>query len=105
MAKKRKTKEEKIIARLRRELKETKKELKRLEKREAPKIKQVKKEPAPLPQTLATNLYLKRDLTKSLILSILALAIEFVVYWVITKGFDISTLPAQLKIINFRERG
>ena len=106
MAKKRKTKEEKIIARLRRELKEIKKELKQLKEERGEKSKKEKPEkearaPKPLDSNLyplTSNLYLKRDLTKSLILSILAIGIELVVYWLTIKGFDISNLPAQLKM-------
>lgn len=100
MAKNRKTKEGKIIARLRKELQAAQKELRQLKKEKTSKEKQFKSQDTILlPST--SPLYLKRDLTKSLIFSILALAIEFVVYWVFTKGFDISILPAQLKIINF----
>lgn len=98
MAKKRKTKEEKIAARLRRELKEIKRELKQLKQEETPKKKQVKKSKAPNLYFLASSPYLKRDLTKTLILSILAIGIELVVYLFTIKGFDISNLPAQLKM-------
>jgi uncharacterized membrane protein (DUF106 family) len=106
MAKKRKTREEKIIAQLRRELKEAKKELKGLkrEEKKLQKKKQVKKN-----KPLTSNLFLKMDLTKTLILSILAIATELVVYWLYhkantlevcwltIKGFDIFGLPARLK--------
>lgn len=94
MAKKRKTKEEKAIARLRRELKEIKRELKQLKKEELPK----KKQPIPNLYPLTSSPYFKRDLTKTLILSILAIGIELVVYLFTIKGFDISNLPAQLKM-------
>lgn len=98
MARKRKTREEKIIAQLRRELKESKKELKGFKKEKAPEKKTVKKRPVPETSiTLAFNPHLKRDLTKTLILSILAIATELVVYWFTARGYDILDLPARLK--------
>lgn len=107
MAKKRKTREEKIIASLRRELEKSKRELKKIKKKEEilPEKKQVKKSkttnlypPCLAGRQVTPNLYLKRDLTKTLTLSILAIGIELVVYWLTTKGISIFDLPAQLKI-------
>ena len=120
MAKKRKTKEQKIIAQLRRELQGAKKELKQFKKEEVVKKKPEKRKssklsvrnaftyasdarsPNPPPDLLrnskqAGNLYLKKDLTRTLILSILAIGIELMIYWLTIKGFDIFNLPAQLK--------
>ncbi len=95
MAKKRKTKEEKIIAQLRRELKEARKDFKKIEKKEVKEDKVTKLQP------LASSLYLKRDLTKALILSILAIGIELVLYCLALKGIDITDLPAHLKMFGF----
>lgn len=106
MAKKRKTREEKIIAGLKRELKEVKRKLKKIKKKEEilPEEKQVKKSkttnlypPFLAARQVTPDPYLKKDLTKTLILSILAIGIELVVYWLTTKGIGIFDMPAQLK--------
>lgn len=74
---KRRRKEERIIARLRKELKEVKEELKQFKKEELPK-----EEPAaPSLPLLNPSLYLKKDLIKTLILSLFAIGAELVVYW------------------------
>jgi len=101
MAKKRKTKEEKAIARLRRELKEIKRELKQFKEKKGERWIKEAKTPKPKISNLyplTSSPYFKRDLTKTLILSILAIGIELVVYLFTIKGFDISNLPAQLKM-------
>ena len=69
---KRKTREEKIIARLRKELTEVKKDLKQSKKKKEKKTSS--------PHFLTSTPYLKKDLTKAVILSILAMSIELVIY-------------------------
>lgn len=97
MAKKRKTREQKVIAKLRRELKEARRELKRFKKEKTSKKKRIEKSQTLVSYAPSSNLYFRKDLTKTLILSILAIAIELVVYWLTTTGFDIFNLPAHLK--------
>ena len=74
--KKRKTKEEKIISQLRRELQETRKNQPEV------KLKTKKLKPQTISlKPLASNIYLKKDLTKSLALAILAIGFECLVYF------------------------
>jgi len=82
--KKRKTREEKIISQLRRELQETRKNLKGFQEKKQPEVKiktkKFKTQTTNL-KPLASNLYLKKDLTKSLSLAILAIGFECLVYF------------------------
>jgi len=76
MAKKRKTRKDKIIADLKREL--AKKKSTNL----TPKLPKLN----PIPTNInninkQTNPYLKKDLTKSLALAILVIGFELVIYW------------------------
>ncbi len=87
--KKRKTREEKIIADLRRELQTARRELKDTNQEEKPK-KSSKEAP---PATTEPHPYLKKDLTKSLILAIMAIAFELVVYWTYFKTNISLILP------------
>jgi len=105
MAKKRKTRKEKITAKLRRELKEAKRELNRIKEKKVKKPKKEAETPKPFSSSLpariapmnigadgyslSSSLYLKRDLTKTLTLSILAIGVELVIYWLTTKGIGI----------------
>lgn len=87
--KKRKTREEKIIADLRRELQAVHREFKDPlpEKKTHKSIKKKKEllEPA-LPTADKANPYLRKDLTKSLILAIMTIAFEIVIYSFILPG-------------------
>jgi len=76
MAKKRKTRKDKIIADLKREL----------AKKKSTNLAPEPPKPNPIPTNTnninkQTNPYLKKDLTKSLALAILVIGFELVIYW------------------------
>lgn len=90
--KKRKTREEKIISQLRRELQEARRESAPSTKAPPEKKPQisVKKEKkiAVKPELAVTkpNHCLKKDLTKSLVLAIMAIAFELAIYYILPEG-------------------
>ena len=106
VAKKKKTKEKKIAAKLRKELADIKRELRELKKQqERPSVagiekaipKKAEKKATEItetstPEVLISNPYLKKDLTKSLILFILAIIIQAMIYW-----FANNNLPAPMR--------
>ena len=74
MAKKRKTRKDKVIADLKKELAK-----KRPAAPKTPKLPKLS--PIPTNTNSQINLHLKKDLTKSLFLAILVVGFELVVYW------------------------
>lgn len=87
--KKRKTREEKIIADLRRELQSARKALSDTNQAEKTQKSVKKEKELPTPTMSATSQaspYLKKDLTKSLILAIMAIAFELAIYYILPGG-------------------